>query len=253
MPRFLSIFSILLFLCPVVLLGQPDSLTMLRPVTLEQLQREQDAALSPHSRIYAQARKNQDWQSALTAALYLLDEQPGNTFLEDSIAGFYARTGNYTACKAWCNQLLAARPDSPYLHILLAEILAAEGDARAALTHYESLADLTANPYFIYQVAALQLQLERYGECRTTAGRLTATEKLEDKIRITNGDKHDIVSITAAAYNLLGAMERKLGNEKEARMAFRKALELEPAFSLAKQNLQARPISETPERGGGGN
>ena len=81
--------------------------------------------------------------------------------------------------------------------------------------------------------------------------KLIAECTADEKIQIRSGAENDIVPLAAAACNLLGALERKLGHEKEARAAFRRALEMEPSFRLAKENLRYREPSSSPERGGG--
>jgi tetratricopeptide (TPR) repeat protein len=219
--------------------------------TLDELQRQQDQQLSPHALVYRNAYAIGDWQTAATAAHYLLLEQPENHFLEDSIATYYLRAGNLQACKAWSEKCLAKRPQSGQLHYLLAQIHESEGNLTEALKHYEALAVATDQLYFHYQVAALQLKLQRYGECRAKAEALLAKPENGDAISIASATGADVVSMHAAAWNLLGVLERELKNEKAAKAAFKRALELDPEFRLAKENLRYRPAPAVQETGGG--
>ena len=55
---------------------------------------------------------------------------------------------------------------------------------------------------------------------------------------IFSGKTEQTVPIQAAALNLRGNLELKLGKKKEARADFEKALELAPDFLLPKGNLE---------------
>ncbi len=109
-----------------------------------------------------------------------------------------------------------------------------------AITQYESLYLKTNDVGVLYQVAVLQFGLERYTEAITNLGIIIKdpqAKALKLNFAKTETEQQE-VTLEAAAYNLWGMIEKQQGNKEEARKHFNKALEIDPEFAIAKQNLE---------------
>ena len=124
-----------------------------------------------------------------------------------------------------------------------------------ALETYEKLFLQTKSLYHQYQLAVLQYQLKRYGECNTNVEQILKNEKsVSEKVSITVNQKEaQEVSLKAAAYNIRGVMLLEGKREEEAKFNFEEALKLQPDFMLAKNNLafvskKDKPANSTPSK-----
>ena len=219
--------------------AQDSTLNMSPPISEDQLQALRDQQISPHARVYAGAMKLGDYQTAITALHYLLIEEPQNRFYKDSLAGLYMQTGNLEACKIIAEEIKAEDPNDLFVLNLLANIYTQEGRIKESLGCFESLEKHTNAPYYTYQVAVQRFQLERFGECRESIEKLVALPPDPPMlIRIFTNQQEQTIPIQAAALNLRGNLELKLGKKDAARTDFEKALEIAPDFLLAKGNLE---------------
>jgi tetratricopeptide (TPR) repeat protein len=86
----------------------------------------------------------------------------------------------------------------------------------------------------------LQFELERYNECKTSLD-IILKDPQANALKLNfakNETEQQEVSLSAAAYNMKGMLEKRLGNKEEAKSLFEKAIEIEPEFVLAAQNLK---------------
>jgi tetratricopeptide (TPR) repeat protein len=108
-----------------------------------------------------------------------------------------------------------------------------------ALPHYESLHLLTGDNFSLYKSAFLQYSLKRYEEALNSTNMLIKNAKSDEKIGFPKSQTEtQEVSIKAAALNLKGMIYLDQGSKSEATSAFQEAIELDPAFDLAKENLK---------------
>jgi tetratricopeptide (TPR) repeat protein len=108
-----------------------------------------------------------------------------------------------------------------------------------ALPHYESLHLLTGDNFSLYKSAFLQYSLKRYEEALNSTNMLIKNAKADEKIGFPKSQTEtQEVSIKAAALNLKGMIYLDQGSKSEATSAFQEAIELDPAFDLAKENLK---------------
>jgi len=108
-----------------------------------------------------------------------------------------------------------------------------------AVTQYESLYLKTNDITVLYQVAALQYELERNTECMTNCDIIIKNPEAKT-VKLTfakNEKENQEISLEATAYNLKGMVQKELGNKTEAKTQFDLALKAEPEFAMAKQNL----------------
>ena len=109
-----------------------------------------------------------------------------------------------------------------------------------AVEAYESLYLKTSEIGVLYQVAILQFELERFTECKTNLDIIIKNPQSKAlKLNFAkNETEQQEITLEAASYNVKGMIEKQQGNKEEAKKHFEKALELEPEFMLATQNLK---------------
>lgn len=232
-----------------------STVTILRPLTIDELNAEQYRQLSPDGNVYARASALGDDPTAIVALHYLLAADPGNPFLQDSLAALYWRVGNLTACHRWCLELLKTRPNAGFVLQLAAGIEEQRGDFAAALEHYAHVYQLAGGYFWRYKVAGLQFQLGRYGECGSNIESMLTDTAIDDElVHIDWGTGNGDVPLRSALLNLRGNLELALNKEGLARKSFKEALKLAPGFGLARQNLDALIAKNQPQphEGGGG-
>ena len=130
------------------------------------------------------------------------------------------------------------------------------GLIKESLADYEKLYAAEKSVFYLYQMATLQYQLKRYGECVASLDQIIGnaeSEKQKVNIRVQQGSQE--VPMRAAAYNVKGICAMELNQEEAAKQNFNKAVELFPDFALAKGNLEAMakkkvgaqaPVTKTP-------
>ena len=202
-------------------------------VTNAQMSKEMNQAL----KIYDQAKAYND-MSMVRAAIYdLIVIDAKNETWKDSLAYVYFGAGEYVSAVLVATDILSKGSKD---NILELKALSEQqlGLAKEALSSYETLFKSTGKSYFLYQVATIQYQLKRYGECEMTINALLNDAKsAEEKVVINLGKQKQETSMLAALYNIKGVMYKDLGQVEEAKKAFGKSAEIDPEFVLPKANL----------------
>ncbi len=192
------------------------------------------------TRFYRLALKNYDLQAA-TVALYNMQAlKPERTDLSDSLALLYFASEKYPQSYLIGEEILKANPKRKDMLELVAVSKQNLGMIKESLADYEKLAEVDKSLFYVYQMATLQYQLKRYGECVASLDKIISSpeaDKQKVNIRLQNGTQD--VPMKAAAYNVKGICAIELNQEDAARDNFTKALEIFPDFSLAKGNLDA--------------
>jgi tetratricopeptide (TPR) repeat protein len=108
-----------------------------------------------------------------------------------------------------------------------------------ALPHFERLFLLTGDNFSLYKSAFIQYNLKKYQEALNSVNMLSKNTKPDDKIGfpISQTETQEI-GMKAAALNLKGMIYLDQGSKAEAKLAFEEAIQLEPNFNLAKENLK---------------
>ena len=109
-----------------------------------------------------------------------------------------------------------------------------------AIDAYETLYLKTNDIGVLYQVSLLQFELERYAECTTNLDIIIKNPQAKAlKLNFAKNDKEQQeISLEAACYNMKGMLAKQQGNKEEAKKQLQKAIEVEPEFALASQNLK---------------
>jgi tetratricopeptide (TPR) repeat protein len=191
--------------------------------------------------MYSEAIKYGDFAVATQAVYGLMSLHPDSTALLDTLAALYFQRG------AWPQVILVT---TNMLEINSSNIAALElravanqsiGRAKESLADYEALFAKNSNPYHLYEIAALQFAMKRFGECEGSVQRLLGDKSIEEKtivITLQDGRSQD-VPLAAAAMNLHGVMNMEQGKKDVAKNSFEMALKVYPEFLLAKNNLDA--------------
>ena len=192
------------------------------------------------SRAYKLALKNYDLQTATVALYSMLAMKPERTDLNDSIALLYFAGERYAQAYLIGESILKAQPNRTDMLELVAVSKQNLGMVKEALADYETLFDKGKSMYYLYQMATLQYQLKRYGECNASLDQIIASpdaDKQKVTIRLQSGSQE--VPMKAAAFNVKGICAMDMNESGAAKDNFEKALQAYPDFTLAKSNIEA--------------
>jgi tetratricopeptide (TPR) repeat protein len=198
-------------------------------------------AHSIHWRAYRLAQQNNDMLAARVALYYALAEDSTNIALKDSLAVNYFSSGAYEQSIALGLELLKSKPNDVRLLSMIAFGYGALGATRESLEHYEKVYRLSGSPYHLYQVAILQFNMRRFGECAQSVEKLLQSPNSEtDKVAVPrkSGREPQEVNLKAAALFVQGQLWKEQKDFAKARANFEYALKLEPSFELAALMLQ---------------
>ena len=200
---------------------------------------QKQEAVDKALKVYQQSKKYNDISMVRSAIYELMVLQPEQTSWKDSLAYVYFGSNEFVSAILVANDILEKGTKD---NILEVKALSEQqlGMLKEALTSYEKLFKATGKSYFLYQIASLQYQLKRFGECEMTINAmLNDVKTAEEKVTINLGkQQQQEVPMTAALLNIKGVMYKDLNNLDEAKKAFTKAAELSPEFVLPKANLK---------------
>lgn len=191
------------------------------------------------ARFYRLALRNYDLQAATVAIYNMLAIKPERTDLNDSLALLYFAGERFAQASILGEEIIKSDPKRKDMLELVAVSKQNLGMIKEALANYETLYAIEKSVYYLYQIATLQYQLKRYGECIASLDQIIANpeaEKQKVNIRVQNGGQE--VPMKAAALNVKGICAMELNQEEAAKENFNKALQIYPDFALAKGNLE---------------
>ena len=189
-------------------------------------------------RFYRLALKNYDLQAATVALYYMLALKPERTDFNDSLALLYFAGERYAQAYIIGEEIVKTDPKRKDMLELVAVSKQNLGLIKEALANYETLYNNEKSVYYLYQIATLQYQLKRYGECVASLDQIisnTDAEKQKVSIRVQGSAQE--VPMKAAALNVKGICALELNQRDVARENFTKAVQVFPEFALAKGNL----------------
>ncbi|MFN8310677.1 MAG: hypothetical protein U0T73_12010 [Chitinophagales bacterium] len=190
-------------------------------------------------KVYANALKYYDLPVATTALYNAMALKPDRKDLRDSLALIYFASERYGQSYTIGEEILKDNPNRNDMLELVAVSKQSLGMVKEALADYEKLYAVQKQGFYLYQIATLQYQLKRYGECVASLDQIIADEgskKQTVNIRNANGTNQS-VPMVAAAYNVKGIVAMDLNQEAGAKDLFTRAVSEFPDFTLAKSNL----------------
>jgi tetratricopeptide (TPR) repeat protein len=179
--------------------------------------------------------------------------------LTDSLAYVYFAGERYPQAYLVGESILAKDPSRKDILEMVAVSKQSLGMLKESLADYEKLYAADKSVYFLYQIATLQYQLKRYGECVASLDQIIANpDAAKQNVNIqTQGGSQSVV-MKAAALNVKGICALELNQNQAALDNFNKALEIAPDFALANGNkemaikyakaekAETKPTSTTP-------
>lgn len=189
--------------------------------------------------VYEQALRFGDMGIATQSVYDLMALDPEFGHYIDTLALLYFQRGAWAQTAAVADKILSTSPNAEGPLELRAVAYHTMGLLKESLTDYERLYGISKNTYHLYEIAALQYTLRRFGECDQTLGRLLNDPGLKDKeIQLSAGQQQtQTVPLVAACNNMVGVLLMEQGKKAEAKLAFQEALKMFPDFVLAKNNL----------------
>ena len=193
---------------------------------------------SVYIRMYLNGLHYGDYRLSIEAMQHLLAIYPDSIKYKDTLALLYSQTSNYLQCIIMGQEVLLQQPNN---YAVMGAVAASDqrvGRYEESLQLYKTLYDKSPNLYALYQIASLDYGLQKLGEAQGTLDRLILNPKsIQEKVPVTVQNQTQDVLYRAAAYNLMGVIYQELKNSDQAKENFKKALEVQPDFSLAQQNL----------------
>ena len=179
-----------------------------------------------------------DLESASFAIQAILIENPGADTLRDSLCHLFFLRRMYVSAFKLGNEILEKRPNNEMVLELVAVSAQSLGDGKTALPFYEKLYAISKSPYHLYEIASIEYQMGRFVESDSKMMQLAENPELEKEgFSLNDANGAQEVSLSAAAYNVAGAIALDMGKINVAIERFKKAIEKVPDFRLAKANL----------------
>ena len=210
-----------------------------------------------HKTVYNMALKTGETNVALISLYYIVAEEGSKSAYKDSMAILYFNMGSYTQCEIVAAEIVKDNADTvakggklPVLEVL-ALSQSALGKTKEAIASFEKLLPLTNEMFHAYRLAELQFLYKRYGESVESIKKAeNLKNSLSSPITIDMGNNQaQQVQLEAAVMNLKGFIWMELyPNELDKAIGyFSKALEIQPNFVLAKNNLEFAVKKKNPE------
>lgn len=191
-------------------------------------------------KVYQLALRYNDLPAARVKLFELIERNPTNIQYPETLASLYFESGQYTSAALAAMDILEINDKSLTALEIAAYSLEQLGALDRALPNFERHYLLTGNLFSLYKTAYMQYSLNRHEEAINSINMLVKnTKSSEEKVGFPKDDNsQQEVTLKAAALNLKGMVYMYQKNKNEAREAITQALELQPDFELAQQNLK---------------
>lgn len=188
---------------------------------------------------YQLAMRYNDPQAAKSSLFRLITRNPENLKFQEALGSLYFELGQYPSAALISLDILEANDRSIGALEIAAYALEQVGALDRALPHYERLYLLTGDNFSLYKSAFLQYSLKRHEEALNSIAMLVKNAKPDEKIGFPVSESEtQEVNIKAAALNLKGMVYLDQESKPEAKQAFEEAIEMDPSFEFAKENLK---------------
>lgn len=188
---------------------------------------------------YQLAMRYNDPDMAKTKLYNLIIRNPENLRFQEALGSLYFEMGESTSAALVALDILEVNDKSIGALEIAAYSLEQVGALDRALPHFESLYLLTGDNFSLYKSGFLQYSLKRYEEAMNSANLLVREAKADEKIGFPKSQTEtQEVLMKAAALNLKGMIYLEQGSKEDAKVAFEEAIQLDPSFDMAKENLQ---------------
>lgn len=187
---------------------------------------------------YQMALRYSDRVAAKNKLYDLMARNPEDLRYMEALSSMYFEAGQVASAALVALDILQVNDKNVGALEIAAYSLEQLGALDRALPQYESLYLLTGDNFSLYKSAFLQYSLKRYEEAINSVNMLVKNAKPDDKIGFPISEQEtQEVGMKAAALNLKGLIYLDQNAKAEAKAAFTEAIQLEPNFTQAKENL----------------
>ncbi len=193
-----------------------------------------------------QAKMFNDSNVSISSMYNLIALEGENSVYKDSLAYTYFSDRNYVSCFLVADDILKRNPDNEKMLEIKAISLESVGALEKAMESYQKLLLKTNSNYHAYKIAGLQMALKKPTEALQSikkADLLADTGKIKVTFQV-NKNYNQQVDLKAAIAYLEGLILISSEKNKEAKVAFEKAVKVFPDFVLAKSKLSTLVIKE---------
>jgi tetratricopeptide (TPR) repeat protein len=188
---------------------------------------------------YQLAMRYNDFQAAKDKLFSLIIRNPEDLRYPELLGSLYFENEMATSAALVALDILQVNEKSIGSLEIAAFSLEQLGALDRALPHFERLYLLTGDNFSLYKSAFIQYNLKKYQEALNSVNMLSKNTKPDDKIGFpVSQTETQEIGMKAAALNLKGMIYLDQGSKAEAKLAFEEAIQLEPNFNLAKENLK---------------
>lgn len=188
---------------------------------------------------YQLAMRYNDFESAKNKLYDLIVRNPEDLRYPELLGSLYFDNGMSTSAALVALDILEVNEKSIGSLEIAAYSLEQLGALDRALPHFERLFLLTGDNFSLYKSGFIQYNIKKYQEALNSIDMLIKNAKPEEKIGFpVSQTENQEIGMKAAALNLKGMVYLDQGSKAEAKTAFEEAIQLEPNFNLAKENLQ---------------
>lgn len=188
---------------------------------------------------YQLAIRYNDFQAAKDKLYSLIVRNPDDLRYPELLGSLYFENGMSTSAALVALDILEVNDKSIGSLEIAAFSLEQLGALDRALPHFERLFLLTGDNFSLYKSGFIQYSLKKYQEAINSTDMLIKNAKVDEKIGFpVSQTETQEIGMKAAGLNLRGMIYLDQGSKAEAKTAFEEAIQLEPNFTLAKENLK---------------
>ncbi len=189
---------------------------------------------------YVFGMKYNDGEVSKDALYSMIAMDPNDDSLKMRLCYYYFEQNQFASSLFVSLDLLSRHPDQ--MDALKINALSYEnlGVRDKAIAAYETLYLKANDVGVLYQISVLQFEIDRLAESKTNLDIILKDPQAKAlKLNFAKSEiEQQEITLEAAAYNMKGMIEKQEGNLDVAKKYYEKALEVEPEFFIAQQNLE---------------
>jgi tetratricopeptide (TPR) repeat protein len=185
-----------------------------------------------------------DYDKAITFGYRILAKDPSNLEKVFDLAQLYYKAKHFNMSLQFCSIIVNTDSLNQNAMGLAALNLVGLKALDKAVDLYKVMAVKFNNPSFLYQASVIAFEAKKLDDCTNTIKALLKDSlSMNQKIVIRRQNAigkevSEEISLPAAAFNILGFVSLEKNNLADAKAYFGKALDIEPSFILAENNLK---------------
>lgn len=189
--------------------------------------------------IYEMALAYNDPLIARMAVYNLISYNPGNSALLDTLSLMYFENNQIASAALTAQDAASFNPNDFFAVELAAIAFERLGVVDKAITFYEKLYTHNFDINTLYKLSFLQMQKKNFIESKANATSIVDDPKSKELFLLfpETEKKNQEITLQGATYRLLAMIENGQNNKDAAIAMYKKALETNPNFKIAKEEL----------------